>query len=104
MLWRPEPTRSDALDTVDAACLWRRSALGAKAHAWYVGLLPQGAEVTVEVGELAVLAYADGRVAGHAVLDQEGALVITVAPEFQGLGIEDELVAQATRIGRVAGS
>lgn len=98
MLWRPDQTH---LDTVDDACLWQRSTLGARARAWYFRLQPQGSDLTVEVGPRTVTAYADGRVAGHAVLDEEGSLAITVPPEFQGRGIEDRLVAQATRNGRV---
>lgn len=104
MLWRPDPTSLASAAGLDGECLWRRSSLGARAHAWYVGLLPQGCEVTFEVGEASVIAYADGRVAGHAVLDEDGSLGITVAPEFVDRGIEDELVVQATRVGRVAGS
>lgn len=100
MLWRPD---APVLDS-DEACLWRRSALALRAHAWFVALQPQGAEVTFEVGERGVTAYADGRIAGHAVLDDEGGVAITVPPEFRDRGIEDGLVAEATRIRPRPGS
>lgn len=99
MLWRPDASSVDPSE-----CLWRRSTLALRAHAWYVGLQPQGADATFEVGEDTVIAYADGRVAGHAVRDAKGGVAITVAPEFRGRGIEDGLVAQTTRWGRCPGS
>lgn len=91
MLWRPDTTS-------DETCLWTRSGLGARGHAWFVSLQPAGTEVTYETSAGSVTAYADGLIAGHAVTGESGVRV-TVAPGFGGRGIEERLVAEATRIG-----